>query len=99
MTRFQLQFRAVFPAFFPRWKAAGQWRCTTLAGSAAYGTCDEKRKFIEIGLVSDDDDALDLLLTHEISHAVAPPDHGTTWQGRAALAASLARRGRPTADS
>jgi hypothetical protein len=96
MTRLQLHFRAVLASFFPRWRAGGRWRCTTLIRSAAHGRCDGKRKVIEIGLVSDDDDALDLLLIHEISHAVASPGHGRTWQRRIFLAADVARRvGRP----
>lgn len=47
---------------------------------------------IEIGVVSEDDDALDLLLVHEIAHAVASPGHGKVWQRRIALAAATARK-------
>jgi hypothetical protein len=47
---------------------------------------------IEILFVSEDDDALDMLLIHEISHAVASLGHGKTWQRRLALAAATARK-------
>ena len=92
MTRLQLHFRAVLATFFPRWRAGSQWRCTSRTRSTAHGHCDEERQVIEIATVSDDDDALDLLLIHEISHAVASPGHGKTWQRRIALAANVARR-------
>jgi hypothetical protein len=63
-----------------------------LTGSTAHGHCDDERKVVQIGLTSDDDDALDALLIHEISHAVASPCHGETWQRRLALAADVARK-------
>ena len=47
---------------------------------------------IEILFVSEDDDDLDMLLIHEISHAVASLGHGKTWQRRLALAADTARK-------
>jgi hypothetical protein len=92
MRRLELHFRAVLATFFSRWKAGSQWRCTTRTRSTAHGHCDEERKVIEIKCVSNDDDALDLLLIHEISHAVASPGHSKTWQCRIALAANVARR-------
>jgi hypothetical protein len=42
--------------------------------------------------LSEDDDDLDLLLIHEVAHAVASPGHGKTWQRRIALAAATARK-------
>lgn len=92
MNRLQLHFRAVLTTFYPRWRTSSQWCCTSHTRSTAHGKCDEERKVIEIGIVSDDDDALDLLLIHEVSHAVASPGHGKTWQRRIAQAASVARR-------
>lgn len=96
MTRLQQHWKAVLTSFFPRWRAASEWRCTTRTCRTGHGYCDIDRRVIEIGVVSEDDDALDLLLIHEIAHAVAPGFHGKTWQRRMALAADTARKlGRP----
>lgn len=42
--------------------------------------------------MSEDDDPLDLLLIHEIAHAVASSGYGKTWQRGIALAAATARK-------
>ena len=58
----------------------------------AHGHCDVERRLIEILFVSEDDDALDMLLIHDISHAVASLGHGKTWHPLLALAAATARK-------
>ena len=71
MRRLQQHWKAIVAGFFPRWRAASRWRCTTQTRRTAHGHCDLERHVVEIGIVSQDDDALDLLLIHEIAHAVA----------------------------
>jgi hypothetical protein len=92
MTRLHQHWKAILTSFFPRWRAASGWRCTTRTCRTGHGYCDVERRVIEIGVVSEDDDALDLLLIHESAHAVAPGSHGKTWQRRMALAADTARK-------
>lgn len=93
MSRLQQHWRSVLAAFFPRWRAAGQWRCTTRTRRPSiHGHCDPERKLIEIRVVSEDDDKLDLLLIHELAHAVTPLGHGVRWQRRIAVAAAQARK-------
>lgn len=93
MTRLQQHWKAVLATFFPKWKAGAGWRCTNRGNRGqAHGHCDVEKRLIEILLVSEDDDALDMLLIHEISHAVASLGHGKTWQRRLALAAAKARK-------
>ena len=92
MQKLQQHWKAVLADFFPRWRAASQWRCTARTCRSAHGHCDLRRRIIEIGFVSEDDDALDLLLIHEIVHALASPGHGNTWQRRIAVAADTARK-------
>lgn len=58
----------------------------------AHGHCDCERRLVEIGVISEDEDALDLLLIHEAAHAVASPAHGVRWQRRIACAAATARK-------
>jgi len=91
MTRLKQHWQAILATFFPTWKAGKQWRCTTQTRRTAQGHCIEWR-IIEIGVVSKDDDKLDLLLIHEIAHAVASLGHGKTWQRRIACAAVVSRR-------
>jgi hypothetical protein len=91
--RLQPHWKAVLATFFPRWKAGAEWRCTNRGSRGqAHGHCDVERHIIEILFVSEDDDALDMLLIHEISHAVASLGHGKTWQRRLALATATARK-------
>ena len=92
MTRLQQHWRKVVAAFFPRWQVARKWRCTTRIRRWVHGYCDPERQVIEIGIVSEDDDALDMLLIHEIAHAVASSGHGKLWQRRVSLAAATARK-------
>lgn len=92
MSRLQQHWQAILAAYFPRWRAGSQWRCTTRTRRTAHGHCNRERQVIEIGFVSEDDDALDLLLVHEIAHAVTSGSHGKVWQRRIALAAVAARK-------
>ena len=92
MTRLQQHWRATLATFFPAWKAGKQWCCTTQTRRTAHGYCDIERRIVEIGLVFADDDELDRLLIHEISHATAPGGHGKTWQHRMLCAAAKARK-------
>jgi hypothetical protein len=92
-TRLQRHWKDVLATFFPQWKAGAGWRCTNRGSRGqAHGHCDVAKRLIEILFVSEDDDALDMLLIHEISHAVASLGHGKTWQRRLALAAATARK-------
>ena len=51
-----------------------------------------EKRLIEILFVSEDDDDLDMLFIHEISHAVASLGHGKTWHAGLRLAAATARK-------
>jgi hypothetical protein len=92
MSRLQEHWRAVLADFFPKWKAARLWRCTTRCRRTALGYCDPVRHTVEIRLVSEDDDALDMLLIHEIAHAVASRGHDMTWQRRIGNASAKSRK-------
>ena len=91
-TRLQRHWRAVLAVYFPRWKAGRSWRCTSRTRRTAHGHCDCERRLVEIGVTSEDDDALDLFLIHEVAHAVASLGHGVTWRRRIACAAATARK-------
>lgn len=83
----------VLATFFPRWKAGAGWRCTNRGSRGqTHGHCDVERRIIAILFVSEDDDALDMLLIHEISHVIASLGYGKTWQRRLALVAATARK-------
>ena len=73
------------------------WRCTSRGSRGqVHGHCDVEERLIEILFVSEDDDALDMLLIHEISHAVASLGHGKTWKhaGSPSAAATAGKLGR-----
>jgi hypothetical protein len=89
--RLQQHWRDILAAFFPRWKAASEWLCTTRTRRTGDGHCDPERRIIEIRVVFEDDDALDCLLIHESAHAVASLSHDKRWQRRIARAAARAR--------
>jgi hypothetical protein len=92
MTRLQQHWQSILDSFFPTWKAGKQWRCTTKTRRTAHGYCNTDRRVIEIGLVASDDDELDRLLIHEISHATVPGGHTKKWQHRMSRAAVKARK-------
>ncbi len=96
MTRLQQRWLAVLADYFPRWRAGRAWRCISRTRRTGRGYCDAARRAVEVCEAPADDDALDLLLIHEIAHATASPGHGVVWQRRLALAAAKARGlGRP----
>lgn len=57
---------------FPQWDRGGHWRLhvRTLSGPT-HGHCDREKKCIYIARVPEDPDERDLLLVHEICHALA----------------------------
>jgi hypothetical protein len=46
------------------------------------GYCDRQTRTIEIVVDHSDPDAADLLLIHEVCHAIATGSHGVVWQRR-----------------
>jgi hypothetical protein len=84
---------AVRRDYFPRWDRTGAWRfrISNLPGSCE-GNCDwEKRTITVVYLYEDDDaDERDMVLIHEICHAVAIHGHGPAWLRRMRRAADRA---------
>ena len=77
--------------FFPRWDRPGKWRLSLRKPiGRAMGQCCAETKTIRIGVWSSDPDERDLLLIHEICHAVAGGGHGLRWQRRMLRAAHRA---------
>jgi hypothetical protein len=92
MQRLEARFHEIREAFFPRWDRKGAWRVR--AGSnaeypGAEGFCQSSEKTIYINLPESGD--LNLVLIHEISHAVAGVGHGRRWLDRMRKAATRAR--------
>jgi hypothetical protein len=75
-------FEFVRKVFFPRWDRARQWGVKRVWHLPAQGRCDRASKNILIKDQSPQEDELNCLLIHEISHAVSSPYHGRCWQDR-----------------
>lgn len=86
----QRHFRDIKHLFFPRWDRDGQWRLSTRSRRRVHGYCDLKARTIEVFAIPGDPDDRDMLLIHEICHAVAPGNHGVVWRRRMEKAAATA---------
>lgn len=86
------EFQAIKSVFFPRWDRANLWRISTRSRRSVHGYCDRIRRVIEVVVVPSDPDDRDLLLIHEICHAVTSGSHGKSWQARMGRAAERADR-------
>lgn len=89
-TNVRHEFRAIKSLFFPRWDRANRWRISTRSRRGVHGYCDRIRKVIEVAVAPSDPDERDLLLIHEICHAVTSGSHGKAWQARMGRAAERA---------
>jgi hypothetical protein len=73
-------FRKVKALFFPRWDRQHLWRISTHSRRTGHGYCDQERRVIEIMILSNEPDKRDMLLIHEVCHAVTRGSHGKEWQ-------------------
>jgi hypothetical protein len=75
---------AVRRQLFPRWDRPGKWRIRLSKNiGEAQGYCDKERKRVILSSVPEDSDERDLIIIHEICHALSRSNgHGSTWQGR-----------------
>jgi hypothetical protein len=85
-------FELVRKVFFPRWDRGCQWGVKRAWHLPAQGRCDRALKNILIKDRSHQEDELDCLLIHEISHAVSSPYHGRRWQVRMMKASDKAKK-------
>jgi hypothetical protein len=85
----QQHFRQIKQLFFPRWDRKKLWRIRTSSRRTADGCCDSKRRVIKITRRSANPDERDLVLIHEICHALFS-GHERAWQGRMKKAARRA---------
>ena len=80
--------------FFPRWDRRGEWKCRVVADvNGSQGYCFSEHKVIKLcrHLIGGDREGVQLLLIHEICHAVTPLGHGAKWLARMATAAKRAK--------
>ena len=86
MDRLNSAFLSARRDFLTRWDRAHCWGVRAEAVGVKYiGYCDSDARTIRVNpsIVEDgDEDGLDLLIAHEISHAVAGAQHGERWQSR-----------------
>lgn len=76
--------------FFRCWDRQHVWRFSTRSRRRVHGYCDPVARTIEIVALPSDPDERDMLLIHEICHAVATGNHGVVWQRRMEKAAATA---------
>ena len=91
MGRLEARFQEIRRAFFPRWDRARQWRVlsgTRSGPPAVSGFCQRREKTIYVNEPADGD--LNLVLVHEICHAVTVDKHGPRWRARMRRAAERA---------
>ena len=83
--------REVKALFFPRWDRQNLWRVNTRSRRTGHGYCDQERRVVEImDPAPDEPDERDMLLIHEVCHAVTRGSHGNEWQSRMKRAAERA---------
>ena len=106
MVRQRREVRAAFQRirrdFYPRWDRKRRWRLSIVEDlHGACGLADPNTKTISIRKLDGEarpEDSLELLLIHEIAHAVTNDGHGKKWLARMRAAAKRADDiGRPTA--
>src|SRR5689334_12829708 len=87
-----LVYNDVRKTFFPRWNAR-RWKLR-LDGRLQwyFGLCNRDKKIITLLEIPAEIEKLELLLVHEICHAVASIYHGRRWQRRMLKAAYRAER-------
>ena len=83
-------FLAIKRQFFPRWDRNDQWRITTRSTRNVDGRCDVVRRIIATVAQYDDAEKQDVLLIHEICHAVASTGYDKKWYARMGQAAARA---------
>ena len=79
---------------FLRWDRRGEWKCRVVADvNGSQGYCFSEHKVIKLcrHLIGGDREGVQLLLIHEICHAVTPLGHGAKWLARMATAAKRAK--------
>jgi hypothetical protein len=84
-------FGSVRADLFPRWVAGRHWRVRTGSRSVVSregGHCDSGSRTIHVNAGPTD---REVVVVHEICHAVAGSGHGARWQRRMARAAERAR--------
>jgi hypothetical protein len=91
-TRKELQaaWHQVCKDFFPRWHHGQFWRVKIDGTCPAHGQCEPRKRLVTVQYVSEESDQRDLLLIHEICHAVAGQGHKLRWQRRLEQAAARA---------
>jgi hypothetical protein len=83
------RFWQIKEMFFPRWDRRNRWKIRTWSRRNLEGFCDRKKRVIEIVGERSNQDEQDLLLIHEICHAIHS-GHGRAWVGRMKKAAGRA---------
>ena len=82
-------YKVICEAYFPLFDRKKQWVVKYSDKIAADGFCDDKNKIIFIGRTTSRM-SLQLLLIHEICHAVSNPGHGKKWKNRMLMVAKQA---------
>jgi hypothetical protein len=81
-------FQQIKRTFFPRWDRQGEWVFEEHEDlNGAHGYCRPKEKSIQITVGEKLGVQLEMLLIHEICHAVASCSHGNPWLTRMEKAA------------
>jgi len=101
VTMSEARLREKYPyirrVFFPRWDRKGEWRiklCDRIGMNGpgrTDGLCEHKSKTIFVSREHDPKE-LDLVLIHEIAHAVTRGGHGERWVARMEKAARRAEQ-------
>lgn len=90
MNILQKTFEQTRKDFFPRWDKDNEWRIELNLNFLWKGRCENKRKTIVINPLRCDKGEIQILLIHEIAHAVTSDKHGKQWQNRYLKAAKQA---------
>jgi predicted Zn-dependent protease with MMP-like domain len=81
---FKKRFEEIRQLYFPRWDPKREWKLQIHTRRLVDGICEWDKKKIVINMRTD------LVLIHEISHAVCRPGHGQMWLRRMETAAKRA---------
>lgn len=91
-------FETIRKTYYPNWDAGGEWTVKLLPSRDpslrfAQGRCDDEAKTIlinEYQTACTDSEKVELLLIHEIAHAVTQPNHRIAWRNQMESVAEVA---------
>ena len=83
-------YQEIRQTFFPLWDKKGLWTFSVDSRLPPQGQCNRELKRITLRHVPSDSVELQMLLIHEISHAISSGSHGLPWQRKMVKAASRA---------